>query len=175
MDNLPPDAAARALLDGFLEEPGMPALEHVLAWLLDASPVAEGFEIPRNRRLAILADILAEHPRASDLKKRLQETWRRGLTIRFLAETGLPANVTPGRETIDRLMDRVVPRLEPENDFSTVLGHLRLKDSDATWVSGLTAEQMKPWKAIVAVPRERILEALNIVAIRISAVGLSRP
>jgi site-specific recombinase len=175
MENLPPDAAARALLDGFLEEPGMPALERVLAWLLDASPVAEGFEIPRNRRLTILADVLAGHPSASELKKRLQETWRRGLSIRFLAETGLPANVTPGRETIDRLVDRVVPRLEPENDFSTVLGHLRLSDADATWVSGLTAEHIKPWKAIVAVPRERCLEAVNIVAIRISAVGLSRP
>ncbi|TFG47503.1 MAG: hypothetical protein E4H38_08035, partial [Gemmatimonadales bacterium] len=153
----------------------MPALERVLAWLLDASPATEGFEIPRNRRLAILAQVLAEHPSAPGLKKQLQETWRRGLTIRFLAETGLPANVTPGRETIDRLVDRVVPRLEPEHDFSTVLGHLRLSDADATWISGLTAEQMKPWKAIVSVPRERCLEAMNIVAIRISAVGLSRP
>lgn len=153
----------------------MPALEGILSWLLEASATVEGFEAPRDRRLAILAAAVDRHPRREALVARLGRAWQEGLTIRFLAETGLPANVTPGRETFDRVVDRLVPRLEPEHDFATVVTHLGLSAPDAAWISRLTPDQLRPWDGILTLPAERCLQAATIVALRVSAVGLSRP
>jgi site-specific recombinase len=169
-----PNVTAHRLLDAFLADPGVGTLEDLLRWLLAESPVPLGNEVPRTRRLALLAEVIRAHPRQADLLEQLRITWTHGSTVRLLAETGLPMHVTLTKEAFERLVDRFIPRMAPEDDLYVLLLQLHLVESDADWVEGLSDEALVPWRALVALPNRVLLDAAQLLARRTSAVGLAR-
>lgn len=169
-----PNVIAHRLLDAFLADPGVGTMEDLLRWVLAESPYPLGNEIPRTRRLALLAEQIRNHPRQAELLEQLRATWTHGSTVRLLAETGLPVHVTLAKEAIERLVDRFIPRTAPEDDLYVLLSQLRLIESDAEWVEGLSDEALAPWRGLVTLPGRALLEAAQLLARRTSAVGLAR-
>lgn len=170
----PPTVVAHRLLDAFLAQPGVDTLEALLLWLLDASPLPQGAEIPRTRRLARLATVLRDHPRQAELLERLRGTWTHGSVVRLLAETGLPVHATLVKESFERVVDRLVPRLSGEDDLYILLSQLRLTEADAGWVQDLDDGALAPWRPLVTIPDRALLEAAGLLAPRVAALGLGR-
>lgn len=170
----PPTVVAHRLLDAVLAQPGVDSLESLLRWLLEASPLRQGTEIPRTRRLALLASVLRDHPRQAELLERLRATWTHGSVIRLLAETGLPVHVTLIKESFERVVDRLVPRLSGEDDLYILLTQLRLTERDAVWVQGLDNAALAPWRPLVSIPDRALLEAAGLMAPRVASLGLGR-
>lgn len=174
MIDSPPNVTAHRLLDACLAEPGVESMEALLLWLLEASPIAQGTEIPRTRRLALLAEVVRGHPRSAEALQQLRSVWTHGSTVRLLAETGLPVHVTLAKEAFKRVTDRLIPRLEPDDDLYVLLSRLGLREEDAAWVEGLSATALAPWRGLVALPAAVMLDAARLLAKRTAAVGLAR-
>jgi site-specific recombinase len=170
----PPNLAATRLLDQLLADPGTRTLEELLRWLLDAAPVTTGLEIPRTRRLALLAEVLDAHPRAERIRHKLHELWCHPSAVRLLAETGLPTHGTLFKESLERIIDRLVPRLEPADDLSVMVSHLPLEEIDASWLDGLPASALAPWRELLAMPDNLLADAARLVAVRAASLGTSR-
>jgi site-specific recombinase len=174
MAALPPNQAARRLLDDFLARPEVPALRAILRWLLEASPRPTGAEIPRTRRLGVLTEALATHPSRDELRRRVREVWGHGSTVRLFAEAGLPQHHTLLKESLERLIDGLVPRLESENDLYALISGLRLTEDDAAWVEGLSSESLAPWRPLLTPPDRHLMDAARLVALRAAATGVAR-
>ncbi len=170
----PPNAAAQRLLDQFLAEPGTRVLSEIVAWLLDAQPGQVGFESPRTRRLGALHDAIARHERSERLLIKLREVWMHHSGVRLLAEVGLPVHSTLLKESAERLVDRIVPRLDPADDLFVFVARLKLADEDIAWVEGLAAEAGAPWREILAIPEASFGGAARLVAHRLAAAGVNR-
>ncbi|HJW73503.1 MAG TPA: hypothetical protein VJ486_11795 [Geothrix sp.] len=150
---------------------GEPRLEPLLRWLLEASPVnPAGGEAPRTARLRHLHSALDQ----KGLTAPLAEAWNHTSSIRLLAETGLPDRTTLLGEGFLRLVDRFVPRLDPEGDLYALLDRLNLGEADATWIEGLPQDLRAAWGVLLAPPRETWAHAARLLAHRAAAVGLSR-
>lgn len=171
---LPPNQAAVRLLDGFLADASTRSLEELLRWLLEASPVLTGPEVPRTRRLAILTEALAAHPRGDRLRTKLREVWIHESAVRLLAETGLPTHGTLLKESLERLVDRLVPRHESSEDLYVMLSRLSLTEADADWVESLPTEALAPWAELLALPPGLLGDAARLVAYRAAALGITR-
>lgn len=170
----PPNLRAHHLLDDFLREPGGPALAAIFRWVLDASPHRAGMEIPRTRRLALLGEVLRDHPRQAELHEALRAAWVGGDPVRLLAEAGLPAHITLLKESVERMVDRLVPRLERQNDIYVLLDGLGLDEADATWFETLPPEAVAPWRRLFSFPASLLLAAARLVALRVAATGVAR-
>jgi site-specific recombinase len=174
MSSSPPNLRAHQLLDSFLAEPNGAQFAALVLWLLDASPNTHGAEVPRTRRLALLGEVLRNHPRQADLIERLRALWISGNPTRLLAEAGLPAHITLLKESFERLVDRFVPRLERENDLYVLLTTLGLTEQDALWFEQLPPDAVGPWSNLLALPAPLLIEAARLVAIRVGSAGVAR-
>jgi site-specific recombinase len=94
--------------------------------------------------------------------------------VRLLADSGLPAHTAFLRELWHRLVERFVPRLEPEADLSALLDRLGLTEADADWLRKLDRELAAPWMALLALPAEAVWDASELLAYRAAALALSR-
>lgn len=171
---IPPNQAAERLLDAFLADPGTRGVGEILRWLLDASPAPTGPEIPRTRRLALLTAALNSHPRADRLRVKLGEVWAHRSGVRLLAESGLPSHGTLVKESLERVVDRLVPRLEPAEDLYVMLAHLALDEADAAWVEQLAEDAIAPWRPLLALPPGVLGDAARLLAYRATALGITR-
>jgi site-specific recombinase len=170
----PPNLIAQRLLEAVHTADSVDSLEALFSWVLEASPVLTGAEVPRTRRLLLVAEALEAHPRAREIRARVASLWTHDSAVRLLAETGLPVHTTLLRETVERLVDRVVPRLQTENDLHSLLSRLRLEEADAHWLEQLPPGVIAPWRSIFAIPRATILDAARLVALRATGFGLAR-
>ena len=93
--------------------------EGLLRWLVEGSPGAV-----RTRRLLALNAVLREHPRGPEWRARIRMVWSHTSAVRLLADTGLPAHTAFLREAVHRMVERFVPRLDPEADLSALLDRL---------------------------------------------------
>jgi len=158
-------------LDALLESGPSLRLEALLRWLLEASPApSEGGEPRRTLRLRRLRTAVVDR----GLEHRLREAWTHTSAIRLLAETGLPDRTTLLGEGFQRVVDRIIPRLDPEGDLYALLDRLGLDEADARWMESLPDVIGAPWAALLAPPRETWFHAARLLAHRASAVGLSR-
>ncbi|MDE3033580.1 MAG: hypothetical protein KGI56_07945, partial [Acidobacteriota bacterium] len=158
-------------LESLLESGHGPRLEDLIRWLLEASPTAsEDGEPRRTSRLRRLQAALASR----GLERRLREAWTHASAVRLLAETGLPDRTTLLGEGFQRVVDRIIPRLDPEGDLYALLDRLDLDEADARWVESLPEETLAPWAALLDPPRETWFQAAQLLAHRASALGLSR-
>lgn len=171
---LPPNQAATRLLDGFLADPGTRTLEEIFRWLLEASPRLTGAEVPRTRRLTILTETLEAHPRAERIRAKLGEVWSHQSGVRLLAESGLPSHGTLVKESLERLIDRLVPRLEPPDDLYVLVSQLPLGEDDAAWLEDLPPELMSQWHPVLALPPGILRDAARLLAHRATALGITR-
>ncbi|WP_243301042.1 site-specific recombinase [Geothrix oryzisoli] len=146
-------------------------LEPLLRWLLEASPLdsLDG-EPRRTTRLRRLHAALTFR----GLTSPLAEAWNHASAIRLLAETGLPDRTTLVGEGFLRLVDRVIPRLDPEGDLYALLDRLDLGEADAGWIESLPADLRIVWGLLLAPPLEIWAHAARLLAHRAAAVGLSR-
>jgi site-specific recombinase len=161
-----PDPRLDDLLHG-----SAPRLEGLLRWLLEASPAdsADG-EPHRTVRLRRLQAALA----GRGLEAPLAEAWNHASAVRLLAETGLPDRTTLMGEGFLRMVDRLIPRLDPEGDLYALLDRLDLDEADAAWIEGLPEDLRAAWGALLAPPPEAWGHAARLLAHRAAAVGLSR-
>jgi site-specific recombinase len=157
-------------LDELLSRDG-PRLEPLLRWLLEASPVhsVDG-EARRTSRLRRLHAALTDR----GLTAQLSEEWNHASAIRLLAETGLPDRTSLLGEGFLRVVDRIIPRLDPEGDLYALLDRLNLDEADAVWIEGLPADLRAAWGSLMAPPLEIWVHAARLLAHRAAAVGLSR-
>ncbi|MEO8140375.1 MAG: hypothetical protein ABI742_12055 [Gemmatimonadota bacterium] len=174
MPTLPPNQTATRLLDQFLADPGTRTLDELLRWLIDVTPVLTGAEGPRTRRLGLLLEVLEAHPRADRIRHKLHEVWSHPSAVRMLAETGLPEHVTLIRESLERLLDRLVPRLEAANDLSVTVSHLPLTEIDAAWVESLPEAVLNAWRPLLALPDSILADAARLIAVRAASLGVTR-
>ncbi len=159
-------------------EPGYPGdgpwLE-LLARDLLAVPARPGTPgCPRTLALTRLNRALADHPRAAELEARIRAFWSHTSAVRLLAEMGLPDHTSFPKEALQRLVDKLVPRLDPDEDLYAWLDRLELGPEDALWLASLPEELLAPWRARLQPGPEALGEAALVVAHRASALGLSR-
>jgi site-specific recombinase len=157
-------------LDALLNQ-ATPGLEPLLRWLLEASPVASvDGESRRTGRLRRLHSNLVER----GLIDTFSEEWNHTSAIRLLAETGLPDRTSFIGEGCLRVVDRVIPRLDPEGDLYALLDRLSLNETDAVWIEGLPEDIRAAWGKLLAPPLEIWVHAARLLAHRAAAVRLSR-
>ncbi|GLH66596.1 hypothetical protein [Geothrix edaphica] len=150
---------------------GAPRLEPLLRWLLEASPLdSQDGEPRRTTRLRRLHAALAFR----GLSGPLSEAWNHASAIRLLAETGLPDRTTLVGEGFLRIVDRVIPRLDPEGDLYALVDRLDLDEADAVWIERLPVDLRIIWGALLAPPQAIWAHAARLLAHRAAAVGLSR-
>jgi len=172
--SIAPNLAAQRHLEAFLADSGTRTLEELLHWLIDAPPSLPGAEAPRTRRLMLLREVLEAHPRADRIRLKLREVWCHPSAVRMLAETGLPEHGTLVRETVERVLDRLVPRLDAADDLSVMVAHLPLSEHDASWLEELPESALGPWRSLLALPDAALADAARLVAVRASALGITR-
>jgi site-specific recombinase len=168
--------AAKAQLAAILES--IPAdeawLEELLRWLLEAPARPGAARSPRTERLRVLARMLEEHPRSAELKDCLQGAFTHASAVRLMAETGLPDHPGVLKEICERLVNRLLPRMDPEGDLYALVERLELSGDDAEWFAALSEEDLAPWLSLFAGAREACDEAAFLLAVRASGLGLSR-
>jgi len=147
-------------------------LEGLLRWILEASP-SGGADSPRNRRLEELRSHLEDHPMAPAWRARIRQVLTHTSAVSLLADAGLPMHGAFLREALERLVDRLVPSLDPEADLAALLHRLPLEERDADWIASLPADG-GPWRAWMALPDEALWDAVQLLAYRAAALGLSR-
>ena len=162
-------------LQSLLRAPGSDEawFEGVLRYLLAASAVG-GEGSPRAERLAALIHLLQEHPEGAGWKARIRAVWSDTSAVRLLADTGMPAHTAFGREAMDRVVERFVPRLDPEADLSAFLSRLDPTEEDATWIQSLSESETQPWRELLALPPGAVWDAVQLLAYRAAALGLAR-
>ena len=141
-------------------------LEAPLRWLVEAEPGPA-----RTARLEALARALAED---WSLAVRLRQAWTHTSAIRLLAETGLPDQPGLLAEGLQRAVNHVVPRLDPEGDLCALLGRLELTEEDGDWVASLDLAHLQPLPELLRPTPEALEKAARLLAHRASALGLSR-
>ncbi len=138
-------------------------------------PARPGFHrCPRTEALQRLNEALAAHPQAADLEARIRAFWSHTSAVRLLAEMGLPDNSSLPREAMQRLMDKVIPRLDHAADLYAWLDRLDVSEEDAQWLMDLPASLVEPWRSLVEPEPQALGEAALLLAYRASALGLSR-
>jgi len=147
--------------------------EGVLRWLVQGSPGA-GEHSRRTERLAALNRVLDEHPRGPEWRARIRCVWSHTSAVRLLADTGLPAHTAFLRELVHRMVERFVPRLDPEADLSALLERLALDEDDAEWIRNLRPDLAAPWRTLLALDPEALWDAVQLLAYRATALGLAR-
>jgi len=155
--------------------PGDGAWLELLARDLLAVPARPGAPgCPRTQALARLNHALAEHPRAAELEARIRAFWSHTSAVRLLGEMGLPDHTSFPKEALQRMVDKLVPRLDHDEDLYAWLDRLELGPEDALWLASLPEEVIEPWRQRLQPSPEALGEAALLVAYRASALGLSR-
>ena len=116
--------------------------EGVLRWVVEGSPRAAG-PSRRSARLAALDDTLRNHPQGPAWQARIRKVWTHTSAVRLLADTGLPSHTAFTREVVHRLVERFVPRLDPEADLSALLDRLALGEQDVALHAGGVAARVE--------------------------------
>jgi site-specific recombinase len=147
--------------------------EGLLRWLVEGSPRA-GDHSQRTARLATLNTALQDHPQGPDWRARIRKVWGHTSAVRLLADTGLSSHTAFLRELMHRVVERFVPRLDPEADLSALLDRLELSEDDADWIQNLAQDQARPWRELLVLPREAVWDAAQLLAYRATALGLAR-
>jgi len=147
--------------------------EGLLRWLLAGSPRA-GDHSQRTARLAALNEALGTHPTGPEWRARIRRVWDHTSAVRLLADTGLAAHTAFLRELSHRVVERFVPRLDPEADLSALLDRLALSEDDADWIRQLGPVHADPWRELLALPADSVWDAAELLAYRAAALGLAR-
>lgn len=148
-------------------------VEDLLRWLLEAPAQPLGPASPRTARLRELARTLSEHPKGDAWNAGLREALAHASTVRLLAETGIPGQPGVLGEALDRLVNRVVPRMDAEEDLFALLDRLELDPEDADWLEALAPEDRDTLAAFLPAAGASG-DALRLLALRVSGLGLSR-
>jgi site-specific recombinase len=73
-----------------------------------------------------------------------------------------------------RVVERFVPRLDPEADLYALLDRLPLSEDDADWIQQLGPAHAEPWRDLLALPAGALWDAAELLAYRAAALGLAR-
>lgn len=148
-------------------------VESLLRWLREAPALPLGSASPRTARLRELARALAEHPQGDRWTAGLREALAHASAVRLLAETGIPGRPGILGEALERLVNRLVPRSDAEEDLFALLDRLELDPEDADWLESLAPGDRDLLAAFLP-PSGAGREALRLLALRVAGLGLSR-
>ncbi len=129
---------------------------------------------PGPTRTARLQAVIRELEAQPEQAARLREAWTHASAVRLLAELGLPDQPGFLAEALQRLVDRIVPRLDPESDLYSFAVAQGLEPEEADWVSGLDLDALGPLAQWVRPTPEALRQAATLLAHRATALGLSR-
>jgi site-specific recombinase len=159
------------------------ALERLVAWVRDPAPPPvespPSFDRSQHARLAIVLDILDEAPAWREavghtLALVLAET----SAVHLFAEVGVPSDRGLLDETMDRLAQRLLPRVREEHDLADCFAAALPARRDAEWLGDLPPELAARVWALLSpeewAPLRRDLgDAVRLLATRVAALGLS--
>ena len=141
--------------------------QDLLRWLLCDVPPGE-----RTPRLVALRDAIDAHPMRDVLVARIAERWNDPSMVRFLAETGIPAQLSLGRELLHRASISVLPRLHDEHDIGETFTELAVTREEGAWLDALPTEILARWSDVLP-SRELLMHAARLTAVRAAGAGLS--
>lgn len=141
--------------------------QDLLRWVLCEEPAGE-----RTARLVALRAAIDAHPMRDVLVARLAERWNDPSMVRFLAETGIPAQLSLGRELLHRASLSILPRLRDDHDIGETLTDLAATPGLAGWLDALPIETLAAWHDVLP-SRALLMHAARLTAVRASGAGLS--
>lgn len=165
------DAPARAEEDAGHEQAWV---EGLVRWLLQRDRLPSLGAPDRSGRLRALAAVVDEHPRRDALLARMSAVWTHASAVRLLAEMGLPDHTSFLKEAGQRLTDRFVPLLDPQEDLYALVDRLRLTEDEARWLESLPEATLQRWSAVLAPAARSYAVAATLLSVRAAALGLSR-
>lgn len=140
--------------------------QELLGWVLAEGPPSE-----RTARLLALRTAIDAHPMRDVLLTRLVERWNDPSMVRFLAEIGIPARFSLGRELLHRAGTSLLPRVRDEHDIGETLTDLAVTPALASWLDALPAEAAA-WGDVLP-SRTILIHAARLVAVRAAGAGTS--
>jgi site-specific recombinase len=147
---------------------GNPAwFQELLGWVSSGGPASE-----RTDRLLVLRAAIDAHPMRDVLVTRIAERWNDPSMVRFLAETGIPAQLSLASELLHRAGTSLLPRLRDEHDIGETLADPAVTRALASWLDALPLEAAAAW-ADVLPTRMLLIHAARLVAVRAAGAGLS--
>jgi len=141
--------------------------QELLDWVLAEGPAPE-----RTERLLALRAAIDAHPMRDVLVARIAERWNDPSMVRFLAETGIPAQLSLASELLHRAGASLLPRLRDEHDIGETLADLAVTPALATWLDALPVEAAEAWSDVMP-SRTVLVQAARLVAVRAAGAGLS--
>src|SRR5512140_1364648 len=134
--------------------------QELLGWVLCESPPGE-----RTARLLALRAAVAGHPMCDVLLGRIADRWNDPSMVRFLAETGIPAQQSIGHELLHRATLSVLPRLRDEHDIGETFTDLGVTPEQAAWLNTLPLEAIEAWTDVLPT-RTLLIHAARLTAVR---------
>jgi site-specific recombinase len=148
--------------------------EALLRWLLQRDRLPSLGAPDRSGRLRALAAVVDEHPRRDALLARMSAVWTHASSVRLLAEMGLPDHTSFLKEAAQRLTDRFVPLLDPQEDLYALVDRLRFTEDEVRWLEGLPEATLRRWSVVFAPSTRSYAIAATLLSVRAAALGLSR-
>ena len=141
--------------------------QELLGWVLCDAPPAE-----RTSRLLALRAAIDAHPMCDTLVARLCERWNDPSMVRFLAETGIPAQLSLVHELFHRASISLLPRVRDEHDIGETFTDLAVTQSHAAWLDALPTETLAAWRDVLP-SRAVLMHAARLTAVRAAGAGLT--
>jgi site-specific recombinase len=140
-------------------------LQDTLSWLKSAAPER------RTERLRELTRTIAGD---AGIRARFQQLWTKAYAPRLFSEAALPEATSLTRELMVRVRRRLLPQVEDELDLYATLQMAELSEDDASWMEGLSDEDVAPWRELLCRPAADFPVAIRLLALRSASIGLSR-
>jgi hypothetical protein len=141
--------------------------QELLGWVLCDAPPAE-----RTSRLLALRAAIDAHPMCDTLVARLCERWNDPSMVRFLAETGIPAQLSLVHELFHRASISLLPRVRDEHDIGETFTDLAVTQSHAAWLDAIPTETLAAWRDVLP-SRAVLMHAARLTAVRAAGAGLT--
>jgi site-specific recombinase len=159
--------ALERLVAGALPGGSATWFQDLLGWVLAEGPASE-----RTERLLALRAAIDAHPMRDVLVARIAERWNDPSMVRFLAEIGIPTQLSLSRELLHRASASVLPRLRDEQDIGETLADLDVTPALTSWLDALPLEAAAAWGDVLP-SRTVLIHAARLVAVRAAGAGLS--
>lgn len=167
--------ALHALLDRGTTAPDDAVwMEDLARWLMGFRTQAVGQDCPRTQALSALTEALNHREDGEVLRNRIRAFWSHTSAVRLLAEVGLADHPTFLREAVQRISDRLLPRVDPVGDLYAFVDRLQPTEDDVYWLRSLPEDLLEVWGELLQPDPESRTEAMRLLAFRIAALGLSR-
>ncbi len=156
------------------------ALETLARWVIE-TPALKRLRAPAPLQLSRVRQLvrvcMAEPERRTKLVDTLASVLRDTHAVELFSEAGMPSERGMGRETVDRIARRVLPRPPDDEDLERFVSRVFRRSRDCAWIEAAPIEVFvelgELFGDIWAPLREAMVDAIALLCTRISGLGLS--